>query len=143
MRNIFIIGVMVGLLTCNAALCLGGDPAAMLQGKWNIAPNQRLTQGDVEFKADRTYLLKERHHDKTWVTTKGQYRLYPSTNPVRIDLCLGRCGQPGSEWTTRFGIIRFLSNDQAEIETSPDKNHPAGFSGDSTSQYYLKLTRIK
>lgn len=143
MQRIFIIAVVLVSMIFSALPCLGSDPAALIQGKWEIAPNKRLTQGAIEFKANRTYLLKERHHDGAGVTTKGEFRLYPSTNPLRIDLCLDRCGKPGSEWTTRFGIIRFLSNDQAEIQTSPNQKPPTGFSSDANDPYYMKLTRIK
>jgi hypothetical protein len=143
MRRFFIIAVVLTLLAWGAVPCLGGDPAAMIQGKWNIAPNKRLTQGAIEFKANRTYVLKEKHHDKTWVTTKGQYNLQPALKPMRIDICLNRCGGPGSEWTTRFGIIRFQSADHAQIFTSRDKNYPSDFPSDTQNQYFMDLTRIK
>jgi hypothetical protein len=50
-----------------------------------------------------------------------------SQEPYAIDLCVGECSAPGSEWTTTFGILRFISNNEAEIHFDPSGQRPASF----------------
>jgi len=117
--------------------------ADMLIGKWEIAPNGRSVSGSIVFSTAGTYEMEERQTDGTGVGTKGEYKLDTSMSPARIDLCLNKCGQPGSEWTTRFGIIRALAGGKVEIHTSPDSNYPSGFSDDPADQYTMILSRIE
>lgn len=50
-----------------------------------------------------------------------------SQEPYAIDLCVGECGAPGSEWTTTFGILRFISDNEAEIYFDPSGQRPVSF----------------
>jgi hypothetical protein len=117
------------------------DLSQLIPGKWNLAPNQRASEGSIDFSAKGTYELYEKHRDGAGVTTKGEYRLNEKVSPVRIDLCVGRCGAPGSEWTTRFGIIRVLPDGKLEIYTSKTEKHPSDFPGDPTGEYSMLLSR--
>lgn len=103
------------------------DPAEKLIGKWTVADKFGKGNGEAEFKADNTYILTEIHPDGTGVTHKGQYKLDTSQEPYAIDLCVGECGVPGSEWTTTFGILRFTSDNEAEIHFDPSGQRPTSF----------------
>jgi len=117
------------------------DFGQALHGEWKLEPNKRSTEGSVIFSSGGTYELSERHRDGVKVGVKGEYRLDGRSSPARIDLCLNKCGAPGSEWTTRFGIIRILSDNRVEIRTSPDANYPSAFSEDKSEEYTMILTR--
>ncbi|HUT65811.1 MAG TPA: hypothetical protein VMZ05_06645 [Spirochaetota bacterium] len=114
-----------------------------LVGKWDIAPYNGVRSGTMVFYDNGTYNIDEKHTDGTGVGRKGQYKLDLSTDPVRIDICLGNCGKPGSEWTTLFSILRFHSDDRLEIRTSPDGNYPQKFSKKEGDDYTMMLTRMK
>jgi len=115
--------------------------AQFIVGKWNISPNNRSSEGSIVFDASGGYEMKETLLDGDGVATKGEYKLDDNAEPSKIDLCLGKCDNPGSEWTTRFGIVRALSNGKVEIHISSDEKYPAVFSSDPLDQYTLVLTR--
>lgn len=117
--------------------------ADFIVGKWDLAPNKRASKGSITFDKNGTYKLQEKLYDGSGVSTKGEYKLMTNVAPVKIDLCLEKCGKPGSEWTTRFGIIRVLANDKLEICTSPDGKHPSRFSDDISAEHTMILTRAK
>jgi len=117
------------------------DLSQAILGEWNLEPNNRSTEGSIIFSASGTYELSERHHDGVKVGVKGEYRVDGKASPARIDLCLNKCGAPGSEWTTRFGIIRIPGENTVEIRTSPDANYPSAFSEDKSEEYTMILTR--
>ena len=117
------------------------DVTEIILGKWAIGPNKRSSKGSITFDKNGTYVMHEQLVDGMGVGTKGEYRLDSSVTPAKIDLCANKCDTPGSEWTTRFGIIRILSNDKLEIQTSPDSKHPSGFSDDTSDMYKMFLTR--
>ncbi|MCK4414169.1 MAG: OmpA family protein [Candidatus Eisenbacteria sp.] len=119
------------------------DVTQLIVGEWEIAPNKRASKGSITFDENGSYVMHEQLHDGTGVGTKGEYRLNSNVTPVRIDLCLDKCGKPGSEWTTRFGIMRVLANDKLEIHTSPDSKHPSNFSDDTSDEYTMMLTRTQ
>ena len=119
------------------------DVVQIILGEWQIAENGRAKSGTISFKPNGLYEMDEKLQDGDRVGTKGGYKLNLDASPYTIDLCAGQCGVPGSEWTTRFGILRIISNDKIEIRTSPDGNYPTDFSIDPTDEYYLVLTRIK
>jgi hypothetical protein len=116
------------------------DPAARLQGEWIVAGKYGQGDGEAVFRADRAYTLKEIHPDGTAVTHKGEYRLDPSAEPCAIDLCVGKFSNAGSEWVTTFGILRFVSDDEAEIHFDPSGTRPASFDG-ATAENTHKLKR--
>lgn len=105
------------------------DPATRLVGEWIVAGKYGMGDGEAVFKADMTYTLKEIHPDGTAVTHKGEYRLDSSTQPCSIDLCVGKFSNAGSEWMTTFGILRFISDEEAEIHFDPSGQRPGSFEG--------------
>lgn len=119
------------------------DITQLIVGKWEMAANKRASEGSITFDKNGTFGMHEQLQDGSGVGTKGEYKLYNRLKPIRIDICLGKCGKPGSEWTTRFGIIRVLSNGKLEICTSPDGKYPSGFSDDTSDKYTMILTRVK
>jgi len=112
----------------------------MLQGDWAVAAKYGRGDGEAVFRADKTYVLTEIHPDGTAVTHKGEYRIDPSVDPCAIDLCVGKFSNAGSEWVTTFGILRFLSDDEAEIHFDPSGTRPASFDGASAENTH-KLRR--
>ena len=120
-----------------------GISKELVAGTWEIAPNRRASKGSITFDQGGTYVMNEKLQDGSGVGTKGEYKLDTSLTPVKIDLCLDKCGKPGSEWNTRFGIMRVLSNKKLEIRTSPDSKYPSGFSNDTSEEYTMILTRAE
>ena len=117
------------------------DVAQIILGEWKIAENGRAKSGTIIFNSNGLYEMDEKLQDGDRVGTKGGYKLNLDISPYTIDLCVGQCGAPGSEWTTRFGILRVISNDKIEIRTSPDGNYPTDFSVDPTDAYAMVLSR--
>lgn len=118
------------------------DPASKLLGKWVIAGKYGTGDGEAVFYADMTYTLKEIHPDGIAITHTGQYKLDASKEPFAIDLCVGKFSNPGSEWVTTFGILRFISDDEAEIHFDPSGNRPGSFEG-ATDDNTHRMTREK
>jgi hypothetical protein len=115
--------------------------AAKLEGKWAMAPNKRVQKGAITFYSNNTYLMEERLNDGSGVSHKGEFKIYPQTSPSRLDLCLQKCGLPGSEYTTSFSIFRFLPDGKLEIRSSPDGKYPAAFNDGAADDYSMILTR--
>jgi hypothetical protein len=136
--------VFAGLITLSAP-GIGSfqeGPADKLLGEWVVAGKYEAGDGLAVFKADMTYTLKEIHPDGTAVTHEGEYRLDTSIEPYSIDLCVGKFSNAGSEWVTTFGILRFLSDDEAEIHFDPSGKRPGSFE-EATAENTHKLTRSK
>ncbi len=141
MRKPLTILFSAALVLTLAATALAQTTSEQLPGTWILAPNPRAESGTLVFNDDGTYVLEERHvADGVQVGVTGQYLVDESASPVRIDLCLEQCGGPGSEWTTRFGILRFLEDGGLEIRTSPDVNPPTEFTTEE-DPYTMILTR--
>ena len=119
------------------------DLAQLIPGKWELAPNKRASEGYIIFDPKGSYEMFEKLQDGTGVTKKGEYLLYRDVSPVKIDICLGKCNQAGSEWTSLFGIIRALSNNKIEIRVSADGNRPTEFSEDKSEEGTMILSRTK
>jgi hypothetical protein len=129
-----------------AATPSGSAPAATsakLEGKWAMAPNKRVKQGSITFYSNSTYLMEERLQDGDGVSHKGEFKINSQASPPRIDLCLQKCGIPGSEYTTSFSIFRFLPDGKLEIRSSPDGKYPAAFNDGTVDEYSMTLTRVK
>ena len=135
--------VLVGLPLVMADLPVHAqdDLSQLILSKWTLAPNKRAAEGSIVFSDNGFYELSEKFHDGAKVGTKGQYLLNEKSSPTKIDLCVGKCGKPGSEWTTRFGIIRVLSEGKLEIHTSKTEKHPTAFPNDPTGEYSMILSR--
>jgi len=123
--------IFVGLIVFSASPieCGRDDPAARLSGEWIVAGKYGEGDGDAVFNSDMTYTLKEIHADGTAVTHKGEYRIDSSAEPCAIDMCVGKFSNAGSEWVTTFGILRFISEDKAEIHFDPSGKRPGSFDG--------------
>lgn len=117
--------------------------AQLIVGKWEIAQNKRALTGSITFDNNGRYEMNEKLHDGSGIGKKGEYKLNSDVKPIQIDLCLDKCGQPGSEWTTNFGIIRVLSNEELEIYTSPSDKHPLDFPDDTSGEYSMMLTKAE
>ncbi|MBN1224788.1 MAG: hypothetical protein JXB23_16190 [Candidatus Aminicenantes bacterium] len=141
--TVFIL-IFIGLIVFSppGIECGREDAAALLLGEWIVAGKYETGDGEAVFKADMTYTLKEIHPDGTAVTHKGEYRLDPSAEPCAVDLCVGKFSNAGSEWVTTFGILRFISNDKAEIHFDPSGNRLGSFDG-TEAEYIHALTRNK
>ncbi len=122
--------------------CSQDDPAEKLLGEWVVADKYGQGNGKAEFRADMTYTLEETHPDGLTVTHNGEYRLDPSKDPCAIDLCVGKFSNAGSEWVTTFGILKFISDDEAEIHFDSSGKRPSSFDS-SPPDYIHKLTRKK
>ncbi|MDW7761130.1 MAG: hypothetical protein SCM96_10900 [Acidobacteriota bacterium] len=103
------------------------DAASKLLGDWIVTSKYGTSGGEAVFREDMSYTLTEHHPDGTAVTHKGEYKLDLSTEPWAIDLCVGKFSNPGSEWVTTVGILRFLSDDEAEIHFDPGGKRPQSF----------------
>lgn len=135
--------VKLGSQGASAKETLSKDVTHLLVGKWDLAPNKRASKGSITFNKNGTYELQEKLQDGSGVGTKGEYKLTTTVTPIRIDLCVDKCDKPGSEWTTRFGIIRVLPNRKLKICTSPDGKYPLAFSDDTSNEYIMILTRVQ
>jgi len=112
-----------------------------LLGEWEMASNECTKDGKLTFYKNNKYKIFQTDNKGTGSGYTGKYILNATTGPVTIDLCLGECGRPGSEWTTRFGILRFVSDNKMEIRTSPNSNYPKSFSKDKNECHTLMLTK--
>ena len=131
------------LLSLSGIECGQEDAAAKLLGEWIVAGKYGTGDGEAVFKADKTYTLKQIHPDGTAVTHIGEYRLDPSVEPCAINLCVGKFSNAGSEWVTTFGILRFISDDEAEIHFAfTSSTRPVSFDG-ATAKNTHKLTPKK
>jgi len=141
--SVFLLGLMnFGAFAKAGSQTVQEDPTALLLGEWTVAGKYGTGDGEAIYNADMTYVLKEIHHDGTAVTHTGEYRLDVSKEPMTIDLCVGKFSNPGSEWVTTFGILRFISDDEFEIHFDPTGNRPASFDN-ATSENIHKMTRKK
>ena len=118
-----------------------GTIGAYMVGEWIMAPGKNVLSGDIMFRDDGTYEKNEKHSDGAGVGIKGEYKLYTNEDPCGIDLCAGKCGRPGSEWTTLFGIVRILGDGRVEILTSRDSKRPTAFAEKPDERYTMVLTR--
>lgn len=117
--------------------------AEKIEGKWRIDPNKRMKRGIITFRANRTYQMEEWLQDGDHVGRKGQFKISRETSPFRMDLCLLRCGAPGSEYTTYFSIFRFLPDGRVEIHFSPEGKYPKKFNNGAKDGYTMILTRVE
>ncbi|MBN1212814.1 MAG: hypothetical protein JXA92_09585 [candidate division Zixibacteria bacterium] len=113
-----------------------------LIGEWILNSSKYRTRGSITFKEDSTYSKTEWDPDGIGATIAGEYKTDRSKEPFAINLCLNKCGGPGSEWTTLFGIFRFREDGTVIIITSPDTNQPENFDKEP-EMYTMILTRVE
>jgi hypothetical protein len=119
------------------------EALTLLIGEWTIAPINDLKPGELIVKDEKQYSLTRWDSDNIGSTITGEYKFDTSQEIYTIDFCLEKCGQPGSEWTTQVGILRFITKDEIEIQFSPDGVRPLEFTPKENDFYFLKLTRKK
>ena len=76
----------------------------------------------------------------------GPYDLDMTQSPYALDLCVSKCGGPGSEWTTLFCIFRFRTVDTLELRYSPTNERYKEFAenpAENTVFYFLKTTELQ
>lgn len=112
----------------SAKVVTAEKPSAL--GSWIVVASDYILEGDLTLNADGSYEKTEMHKDSVRATVKGKYSFDDSKEPFAIDICLGECGAPGSEWTTTFGILRFLDSGRMEIRWSETGERPAKFAAE-------------
>lgn len=119
----------------------GSAPSNSVIGKWQMTPTKRVKTGTMTFYPNNTYLMEEDLQDGDRVSKKGEYKINGQASPPTIDICLMQCGQPGSEYTTSFGIYRFLPDGRLEIRSSPRAEYPTGFPEGPPDEYTMVMKR--
>ena len=115
---------------------------SLIIGEWTMHDENGNLKVSLIFKDQHNYEMTEARDGEMKVGRKGEYKLDVTSEPYAIDLCLEKCGAPGSEWVTYFGIIRFLSKDEIEIRTSPTGTRPDDFDA-ADKEYTMILSREK
>lgn len=139
---------MIVLVIANVCLMIFGNTGQAADerveqsiiGHWSVTPNEVLIKGTLIFNDNGTYERIETDNRNTGSSVKGQYKINEKQTPWAIDLCMNQCGGTGSEWTTMFGILRFLDNGQVEIQFSSSSERPNAFPQKQDRGTYL-LTR--
>ena len=141
-RSMIVLVILGGCLLIFGNTVQAADESAgqAIIGHWSIAPNQDRIKGTLIFNDDGTYERNETDKNNTSYSVKGPYKINEKQQPCAIDLCLVQCGGAGSEWTTMFGILRFLDNGQLEIQFSSSSERPKTFPQKPDLGTYL-LTR--
>ena len=119
------------------------EAASLLIGEWTIAPVNDLKPGELIVKDEKQYSMTRWDSEDIGSTLTGEYKFDTSQKIYTIDFCVGECGRPGSEWTTQIGILRFITEDEIEIQFSADGIRPIEFTPQENDFYFLKLTRKK
>lgn len=117
------------------------EAQTLLIGEWTIAPINDLKPGELIVKDEKQYSMTRWDEETIGSTLTGEYKFDTSPEIYTIDFCVGECGRPGSEWTTQIGILRFITEDEIEIQFSPDGVRPVEFTPKENDFYFLKLTR--
>nr|MBN2278541.1 hypothetical protein [candidate division Zixibacteria bacterium] len=115
-------------------------------GEWTMLPTKMLAGGSLIIGSDGKYTRADKPIEGTASSVTGPYKLDKTATPAAIDLCVGECGGPGSEWTTLFCIYRFHTADTLEIRYSPDSKRPTDFAekpDDNTMIFVRKPAETK
>ena len=113
-----------------------------LVGEWELIPNNILAEGSLKIGSDGKYTRAEKPVNGTGSSVTGPYIADNTVTPATIDLCLGECGGPGSEWTTMFCIYRFNTADRLEIRCSPDSKRPTEFATEPDAYTMLYVRKV-
>jgi hypothetical protein len=87
--------------------------------------------------------MEERLQDGDGVSRKGEFKVNQNVSPFQMDICLAKCGAPGSKYTTSFSIYRFIDNGRLEIRSSPRSNYPEQFKEGALDEHTMILTRVE
>jgi hypothetical protein len=111
-------------------------PAAepSLVGEWTVIAKDSTYRVGLVVRDDGTYTRQ-----LVDASVTGPYKLDMKQTPYAIDLCVGKCGGPGSEWTTLFCIFRFHTADTLEVRYSPSGERFKEFAEepDENTVFYL------
>ena len=120
-RSMIVLVMLVGCLLIfgNTVQAAEESVGQTIIGHWSIAANQARTKGTLIFNDNGTYERIETDKNNSSHSVKGPYKINEMQDPCAIDLCLDKCGGPGSEWTTMFGILRFLDDGQWKSSSHP------------------------
>ena len=112
-----------------------------LIGEWTVISTDSTHHVGLIVREDGTYIRSDVDASVT-----GPYKLDMAQSPYALDLCVGECGGPGSEWTTLFCIFRFHTADTLELRYSPTHKRYKEFAekpGEHTVFYVLKTAQSK
>ena len=111
------------------------DPS--LIGEWVTIPADSTDNIGLIVREDGTYTRAAVDASVT-----GPYDLDTTQTPFALDLCVGECGGPGSEWTTLFCIFRFHTADTLELRYSPTGERFKEFAEEPSENtiFYLRKT---
>lgn len=107
-----------------------------LIGEWTLIESKVDSVGSLIVREDGTYT---RSFSGGSVT--GPYVADLTKPPFKLDLCVGECGAPGSEWTTIFSIFRFHSADTLELHNSPSGERFTEFAKEPDENTYLYVRK--
>ena len=108
-----------------------------LIGEWTAISGDSTENVGLIIREDGTYT-------RTTVdaSVTGPYDIDTTQSPYALDLCVGKCGGPGSEWTTLFCIFRFHTADTLELRPSPTGERYKEFADEPAENtiFYLRKT---
>jgi len=110
-----------------------------LIGEWTVISTDSTDDVSLIVREDGTYTRLIVDGSVT-----GPYDLDMTQSPYALDLCVSKCGGPGSEWTTLFCIFRFNTADTLELRFSPTSERYKEFEEKPTKEtvfYLLKTTK--
>lgn len=132
---------LFGLLDTASGQISSEDAKTLLLGEWIIAPIKGFRPGSLTVNDESHYTMTRYHDAAVGATLKGEYSFDTTREPYAIDFCLGDCDNPGAEWTTQVGILRFVSRDEIEIQFDPAGKRPQEFTPKDDDPYFARLTR--
>lgn len=108
-----------------------------LIGEWTVISTDSTHHVGLIVREDGTYTRMDVDASVT-----GPYELDTTQSPYALDLCISKCGGPGSEWTTLFCIFRFHTVDTLELRYSPTGERYKEFAEKPTENtvFYLLKT---
>jgi len=108
-----------------------------LLAEWNQLPKGESPGGGLIIRDDGTYTRWDDHPDVKGASVTGPYEVDLAVTPHTLDLCVGECGAPGSEWTTLFCIFQLHGADTLEVRFAPDGNRRDAFVGETDQDTYF------
>ncbi len=112
------------------------DETPSLYAEWSQLPKGESPGGGLIIREDGTYTRWDDHPDVKGASVTGPYQVDMAVTPHALDLCVGECGGPGSEWTTLFCIFQFHGADTLEVRFAPDNKRYGAFADESDERTY-------
>ncbi|MFH2056737.1 MAG: hypothetical protein ABIJ61_12325, partial [bacterium] len=111
-------------------------------GVWTVVKSENVLEGELTLNEDGSFSKMEMHKDSVRAGMEGKYLFDNTQQPFAIDICLGECGAPGSEWTTTHGILRFLNADRIEIRWSDTDKRPTEFAAEPDYNTVILVRKV-